>query len=32
MKGLDGETPKDAAMDMGKHSVGKYLAYHEKRM
>lgn len=32
IKGLDGETPKEAAMEMGHYEVGKFLAYHEKRM
>lgn len=31
LKGLDGETAKDAALDMGKDEVGMYLQYHEKR-
>ena len=32
IKGLDNETAKDAAIDMGKNELGKYLAFHEKRM
>lgn len=32
LKGLDNETPYESARDMGKHEVGHYLKYHEKRM
>ena len=31
-KGLDNETPMEAAIDMGKFEVGNYLQVHQKRM
>ena len=31
-KGLENETPMEAAMDMGKFEVGNYLMVHEKKM
>ena len=32
LKGLDNDTPYEAARDMGKIEEGNYLKYHEKRM
>ena len=32
IRGLDNDTPKEAALDMGKYEVGNFLAFHQKKM
>ncbi len=32
IKGLDAETAREAANDMGNYDVGKYMGFHERRM